>query len=455
MPQLIQQSPLTGGMSYWGIQNYFDALKDDFDYIEYFPFGDEYFKEANLIINGIGQRDIAKQPQMKWFERQRQEVPFTTSGSASIASGVYTVTLDANEVDTTTGYSWPAATEVWRQATTGYLYQITSKPASNTLVLRPFDSTVTATIPSGAKFFYVGNTQVEGSSPIQSKFMFDTLYTTYLQTIRHDYKTTSEAMYNQLWYDEDQAGKAIPFSNTRDVQYFQREHLIALTNTFLAGDVANNLATSTSFQTTPGLIPTIFDRGQVQDTGGDLDETAFYAMEAKLTTQDGSVKDYMVWTTGETSKQIEQNFLAYNANANIQVNKVDMTKSFWGDGQMSDKMRTTYSFNTLVINNKNFGLVRMGIFDNPQTFGVTGSTWKQYAVVLPVAAGAGVDDGFGNMGKYIRLAHKPDAFMNMYPTGGRAPANRTGIWEMNMHCVTEVAFKFIAANKMGIFYDAP
>lgn len=454
MATLIQQSPTTGGMSYGGILNYFDALKDDFDNIEYLPFGDEGFKEMNMIVNGIGQRDIAKQPQVNWFERERQEVPFTTSGSTSIASGQYTVTLDASEVDTTTGYSWPAATEIWEQATTGIQFQIVSKPSASSLVLRP-TTTYSTAIPSGAKFFYVGNSQAEGSGPMQSKFMFDTQYTAYLQTIRQDYKTTSEAMFNQLWYDQDEAGKRIPFSNTRDVTYMQREHLVALCNTFLAGDVATNLATTTSFQTTNGLVNSIFDRGQLQDTGGSLDATAFYALEAKLTQQDASVTDYMVWTTDQTSKQIETNLLTYNANVNIQFNKVDMSKTFWGEGAMADRMSTTYSFNTLVFNNKNWGLTRFGLLDNPQTFGVTGSRWKQFAIVLPVARGAGVDDGFGNMGKYIRLAHKPDSFMNMWTYGGRAPQNRTGTWEMNAAIVTEVAYKFINANKMGLFYDAP
>jgi hypothetical protein len=65
-----------------------------------------------------------------------------------------------------------------------------------------------------------------------------------------------------------------------------------------------------------------------------------------------------------------------------------------------------------------------------------------------------VDDGMGNLGKYIRLCHKPGAFMNMWQTGGRAATNKTDAWQLGVHIVSEIAFKFINANKYGIFHDA-
>jgi hypothetical protein len=235
----------------------------------------------------------------------------------------------------------------------------------------------------------------------------------------------------------------------------QREHQVAIVNTFLAGQSTTNtsLTSATSFQTTPGLIPTIFADGQVEDTGGAITTTDFYALEGALTQQDASVKNYMVWTSGVTSAQIEQAMLIYNQNANIQINKVQMEKTFWGEGAYADLMSTTYSFNNLVFNNKNFGLVRMGIFDNPQTFSASGSSWADYAVFLPMAPG-NVDDGMGNLGKYVRLCHKPGAFMNMWQTGGRAAANKTDAWNLGVHIVSEIAFKFINANKYGIFHNA-
>src|SRR5690606_35793110 len=110
MANLIQQSIPTG-MSYGDVLNYYDAMKEDIDKVNYFPFGDEYFDAMNLIINAIGNREIAKQPQLSWFERQRQEVPFTVKGTTNISSGVYTVTIPNSEVDPTTGYSWPIKNE--------------------------------------------------------------------------------------------------------------------------------------------------------------------------------------------------------------------------------------------------------------------------------------------------------------------------------------------------------
>jgi hypothetical protein len=442
-------------MTYGGIQNNWDALKDDFDAVAYLPFGDEYWDAMNQIMNAIGNREIAKQPSVKWFEMTRQEVPFTVDGPVTgVAGAAVTVTLDATDVQTIGGtpYSWPAANEIWRHAVSGKLYQVTSKPAANSLVLNPVLSTTVTSIADGDKFFYVGVSVKENSGAQAAKFTFDTLHTAKLQTMRHDGLSSSESLYNQLWYSQLENGVQTPYSNSRDIIYLQREHQVAIVNTFLAGQTDNNLASSTSFQTTEGLIPTILSSGQTESTGGNPDETDFYALEAKLTTQDASIKNYMVWTTVNTSADIEKNMLDYNKNANITLNKVQMEKTFWGEGAYADLMKSTYSFNTLVFNNKNFGLVRMGIFDNPQTFNTTGSTWADYAVFLPLSQG-GVDDGLGNMGKYIRLCHKPGAFMNMWQTGGRAAANKTDVWQLGIHIVSELAFKFINANKYGMFIN--
>lgn len=442
-------------MTYGGIQNNWDALKDDFDAVAYLPFGDEYWDAMNQIMNAIGNREIAKQPSVKWFEMTRQEVPFTVDGAVSgLAGAPVNVDLAGSDVQLIGGvyYSWPATNEIWRHATSGKLYQVTDKtPGSpTTLELTPLLATTVTSIADGDKFFYVGVSVKENSGAQAAKFTFDTLHTAKLQTMRHDGLSSSESLYNQLWYSQLENGVQTPYSNSRDIIYLQREHQVAIVNTFLAGQTADNLASSTSFQTTEGLIPTILANGQTESTGGNPDETDFYALEAKLTTQDASIKNYMVWTTVATSADIEKNMLDYNKNANITLNKVQMEKTFWGEGAYADLMKSTYSFNTLVFNNKNFGLVRMGIFDNPQTFNTTGSTWADYAIFLPLSQG-GVDDGLGNMGKYIRLCHKPGAFMNMWQTGGRAAANKTDVWQLGIHIVSELAFKFINANKYGMF----
>lgn len=442
-------------MTYGGIQNNWDALKDDFDAVAYLPFGDEYWDAMNQIMNAIGNREIAKQPSVKWFEMTRQEVPFTvlTNTPAGGAGNNTTIVLDNSDIQPINGvdYSWPTTKEIWRHAVTGNLYQIVTKSAADTLVLRPLLSTVNPnTISVGDKFFYVGVSVGENSGAQAAKFTFDTLHTAKLQTMRHDGLSSSEALYNQLWYSQLENGVQTPYSNSRDIIYLQREHQVAMVNTFLAGQTDDNLTSGNSFQTTNGLIPTILSSGQTESTAGAPTEGDFYALEAKLTTQDASIKNYMVWTTVKTSAEIEKAMLTYNQNANITLNKVQMEKTFWGEGAYADLMKSTYSFNTLVFNNKNFGLVRMGIFDNPQTFNTTGSTWEDYAVFLPLSQG-GIDDGLGNMGKYIRLCHKPGAFMNMWQTGGRAAANKTDLWQLGIHIVSEVAFKFINANKYGMF----
>jgi hypothetical protein len=442
-----------------GILNNWDALKEDFDAVAYLPFGDEYWDAMNQIMNGIGNREIAKQQIVNWFEMNRMEVPFTvaTETGGATAGSTITVTIPSSEVDAVTGYSFPIANEIWRHAKTGELYQILTKPAANQLTLRPLTaSVVPATdIAANDTFFYVGVSVAENSGAQDPKFVFDTKYSAKLQTFRNDALSSSEALYNQLWYTQLENGTATPYSNSRDIIYLQREHQVAIVNTFLAGAPADNTGLN-GYQFANGLLPTIQSSGQVVDcssptTGIDVGD--FYALEAKLAKIDGSVKNYMVWTSGQSSSAIEQTLLEYNKNANISINKVQMEKTFWGEGAYADLMSSTYSFNNLVFNNKNFGLVRMGIFDNPQTFNVDPGNgtnpWPGYAVFLPMTS-QGVDDGLGNMGKYIRLAHKPGAFMNMWQTGGRAAANKTDKWQLGVHIVSEIAFKFINAQKYGL-----
>lgn len=450
----------TAGMTYGSIQNNWDALKDDFDAVAYLPFGDEYWDAMNQIMNAIGNREIAKQPMVRWFEMTRMEVPFTINGSAVLSIPTAGVQVTINEVQTldSVTYSWPAQNDIYRHAKSGALVQVTAKNSLNAaqITLKPLANTA-ITIAANDAFFYVGVSVPENSQAQASKFVFDTLHTAKLQTFRNDVKSSSEALYNQLWYSQLENGVQTPYSNSRDIIYLQREHQVAIVNTFLAGDDVTNTNSLPGFQYTKGLIPTIFEagtEGQCVDTGGgaSIDQDDFYILEAALTKQDASVKNYMVWTTANTSRYIEQSMLQYNQNVNITLNKTQMEKTFWGEGAYADLMKSTYSFNNLVFNNKNFGLVRMGIFDNPQTFNVAGSNWSEYAVFLPLAQG-GVDDGLGNMGKYIRLCHKPGAFMNMWQTGGRAAANKTATWELGVHIVSELGFKFINANKYGLFYN--
>lgn len=473
----------TGAMTVGSIQNNWDALMEDFDAVAYLPFGDEYWDAMNQIMNAVGNREIAKNPKVRWFEMTRLEAPIQQTGASSGSAAVgYTINLTAASKTTVGGvdYSFPAVGDIWRNAKTGFLFQVISKTDADTIVVMPLVTTATAPATDDY-FFYVGNSAPENQGAYASKFAFDTVNTSYLQTFRNDTTSSSEALYNQLWYSQLENGVQTPYSNSRDIIYLQREHQVALVNTFFAGtptgSTSYNAALSpTSFQTTQGLLDAIQNNGSGSNGGGSNtvvsvggltgpDVTDFYAMEAALTSQDGSVKNYMVWASGYMQAMMEQNLFG-SANVvtnnplqlNVQVNKVQMEKTFWGEGAYADLMSKTFSFNNLVFNNKNFGFVRMGIFDNPTMFGVgpnttsqTANPWKNYAFFIPLSTNGGVDDGIGNMGKYVRLCHKPGAFMNMWQTGGRAAANKTDVWQLGVHIVSEVAYKFVNANKYGLF----
>lgn len=489
----INPLSVQAGMQVGTIQNNWDAIMEDFDAVAYLPFGDEYFDAMNQIMNAVGNREIAKQPRVRWFEMTRMELPIQTTSAAVTGNATtgFVATLQTTAATTVGGitYMWPAVGDVWRSAINGQLFQVVATnpvaaPGNSTITLRPFDSTVTSTaLPANSYLHYVGNSAPENAQPFASKFTFDTVNTSYLQTFRNDAKSSSEALYNQLWYSQLENGVQTPYSNSRDIIYLQREHQVALVNTFFAGvptGSANyNLPSTASFQTTQGLYDAIQNNGSGTNGGSStvisvsaapgtsFDVDDFYAMEAALTSQDGSVKNYMVWTSGFMQARIEQNLFGIGQagaanlnplNFNVQVNKVQMEKTFWGEGAYADLMSKTFSFNNLVFNNKNFAFVRMGIFDNPTMFGVGSNAsnqadniWKRLAFFIPLSTNGGVDDGIGNMGKYIRVCHKPGAFMNMWQTGGRAASNKTPNWELGIHIVSEVGYKFVNANKYGMF----
>jgi len=471
----------TSAMNFGSIQNNWDAIMEDFDAVAYLPFGDEYFDAMNQIMNAVGNREIAKNPRVRWIEMTRMEAPILVSGVPVAFPGPpagFTVTLDASNVVTlgSTTYSWPNVGDIWRDANAGSLFQIIQKPAANQVVMIPLITGAAA--PSGL-MYYVGNSAGENTGAYPSKFTFDVVRTSPLQTFRNDTTSSSEALYNQLWYSQLENGVQTPYSNSRDIIYLQREHQVALVNTFFAGTPStatgyNTGLSATNFQTTTGLEYAIRNNGSASNGGSNTvvltsaatgpDLTDFYEMEAALTSQDGSVKNYMVWTSGYLQQVLERNLFGNAAIAqnplqyNVQINKVQMEKTFWGEGAYADLMSKTFSFNNLVFNNKNFGFVRMGIFDNPTMFGVgsntlgqTDNTWKNQAFFIPLSTNGGVDDGMGNMGKYIRVCHKPGAFMNMWQTGGRAASNKTDVWQLGVHIVSELGYKFVNANKYGLF----
>ena len=71
----------TGAMTFGAIQNNWDALMEDFDSVAYLPFGDEYWDAMNQIMNAVGNREIAKNPRVRWFELTRMEAPITVTGA--------------------------------------------------------------------------------------------------------------------------------------------------------------------------------------------------------------------------------------------------------------------------------------------------------------------------------------------------------------------------------------
>lgn len=438
-------------------------MKEDKAAILYFPFGDEYARTMTAIIAGVGEKLEIKQPRWSWFERERMEVTFTVdNGPVNAASGLYTVDIPASEVDAVTGYSWPTATSVWQHVVSGKNFYIQSKPDANTLVLKPVNSSTAVTLEDGDKFFYVGQTSPEKSGAPVAQYYFSTEFTVGTQNIRHSKDSSGNALYNQMWYNQLQNGVSVPYSNSQDIFDLQRIHNVSFVNQFLTNQLSNNLTDSESFNSLSstegmydGLLATIQSRGQVEDTGGAPDVTDFYALEAKLSKQDGDIRDYAVWMPGLVFNQVSTSMLEYLKQTNIATTNQTMVDVYYDGNMSTENMRTTLDFQTLTFGGKNFHLTRFSVLDNPQTFNSTAQAtnpWQNYAFFIPV--GKGANDGNGMLGKYVRIVHKPQRFMKMWDTGAMANQNKTRVDELAIDILSEYSVAFINANNYGLFYKA-
>lgn len=465
MADLIQQSP-PSGMAWTGIQDQWSAMKEDKSATLFFPYGDEYAKTMTALRTGIGQMQTIAQPRWSWFERERMEVPFTVESVAN-ASGVYTITIPSDEVDPSTGYSWPTPTSIWQHVESGLNFYIDDKPSQDTLVVKPVDNTDASliSIVAGDTFFYIGQTSPERSTGPQPQYYFSTQYTVGTQNFRHAKQSSGNSLFNQMWVDQLQNGVAVPYSNSQDVVDLQRIHNVAFINQFFANQVSNNLSDAESFNATSsttglydGLLQTTLNRGQKEDTGGNPDETDFYALEAKLSKQDGSVRNYAVWMPGAVFAQISQNMLEYLKQTYIDTTVREFSDLFYDGSYGTDGMKTTLDFKYMTFQGKNWGMTRLGILDNPQLFNAgSGSQatkpWQNYAFFIPL--GNGATDGMGNLGKYVRVLHKPQRFMKMWYTGAMSPqGNQTRVDELSIDILSEASIAFLMANNYGLFYKA-
>ncbi len=467
MANLIQQS-IPGGMTYQ-ILDQWSAMMEDKAATLYFPFGDQGARTMTAIRNGVGQLQQIKQARWSWFEEDRAEVPFTVQ-SVTNASGVYTVTIPSDEVDPDTGYSWPNKFDVFQHVESGRNFYISDKPAEDELVIKPVDNTNAnlISIVAGDTFFYIGQVSKEGSSEVIPKYYFSTEYTVGTQIVRHNEQSTGSALFNQLWYDQTQAGVSIPYSNSQDVMKLQRIHNVAFVNSFFANQLSNNLTASENFNTTSatngmynGLYNTTFSRGQKQDTGGTPSVSDFYALEALLSQQDASIRSYSVWTPGAVYAQISQAMLAYLQQTYVDTTVQEYRDLFYNGSLDTNSMRTTLDFQYMTFQGKNFGLSRVDLLDNPQTFNSgTGAQstklWQNVAFFIPL--GNGANDGNGNLGKYVRICHKGDTssrFMKMWYTGAMSPnGNQTITDELRIDILSEYTVGFLMANNYGMFYKA-
>lgn len=458
MANLIDQSP-SPALTYGNILNYWDAMKADKNATLMFPFGDEDMKTMTALLEAFGNKEIAKQPTKYWFEQNRQEALMTVdNGPVTKTSGLYTVQIPTTEVDTSTGFSWPAATDVWEHAVSGAKFYIQSKTNASTFVLKPLLASTNVTLGDNEKLFYVGQLSPERSSAPDPKYYFSTQYSVDLGIVRHSKDSSGSALFNQMWTTQTESGIQTPFSNSRDVTDLQRTHTVAMVNTFLTGVEADNLSVSESFGSYNGIDVSIVGRGQREDTGGNPDETNFYDLENLLSQQDASVRNYSVLMPGQVFRQIQTNMLDYLKQTNIATTTRELHDIFYGGDVSMETLRTTLDFQALTLNGKNFALTRLGILDRPTAFNSTAQAtnpWQNKAIFIPVGqTSVNYGNGEEGVGKYVRLYHKPERFMRMTYSGMMADKNQTRVDELAIDIISEYAFAFPCINKFGEFYKA-
>lgn len=443
----------------------FDVLEPIWSKKLYQPYGGQGLDLLQMFFD-MGAKEAVPQITGEHWEEDRFDTAFTIANSpAGPGDGNnITVTLSPAFVDTTTGGSYPIEGNLVLHLQSEQRYQIITKTVgaaptfTTTLVLRPLLNTTNIGFTSGDTFIIYSNSVPEGSDTQDQQVSFLAKYDWYLQELRNDDSITGTALTDSLKpiYRED--GLTLQGYSSLLTAQLEYRHLKAIVGAMLYGRKDNNLASSTSMQTTEGMVDVFNQRAQTEDTSGTLTYADFEALEAKIT-KTWATQNYIAMLSGRSYNQIQNDVRTDFTNSLMNGVTAGLATAIFGNGPTAEQLYYNYSIEGLSVNGRSFGIKRVMTFDDVAWAGaVDNSSLRDYGFVMP-AGKTVVKDATGKemFQNYITLKYKDygqNRLMRMWVTGGASPAKNTSKDDSNTHVVSEVGFDFSNIAHCGLFRKA-
>lgn len=342
----------------------------------------------------------------------------TTTVTGAGAGQNITVTVAAGYYQTSGGVagvlSPPAPGHFYSNDTTGQVYQVVSvnsgTPSAHTVVLRPVDSTVTASVATTDLLVFEPTVVGEGSGSQETIIQLDERVANYCATIKSTKSFSDWNLFETIDIPNNPSGfdhfKPRQMYNEYDLFLMQQEKLL------MFGKPFTNIAGVVNQHT--GLIPQVIAGGQV-DTTSTAINAAYFDSQKRLIDAEGYSNEYDALMNIEFRIKWE-NFLATTYTAGAIVYE----KAFEGDAMEINRNFKAYNINGIKTN-----VMTYDYFSSAKIYGAAVNSGIYNNACLMIPRGEGVDPDSGtNVPRFnIRWQgqSEQDAPIRVRATGGLAP----------------------------------
>jgi len=357
----------------------------------------------------------------QWQQKGKNAPSWRGSAATGTGAGAnITTTVAAGYYQTSGGVagvlSPPAPGHYYFNDTNGQSYQVvsvnSSTPGAHTVVLRPTDATVTATLLATDYLVFDPTVVGEGSGSQETIIQLDEKKTNYCATIKSTKSFSDWNLFETIDIPNDPSGfdhfKPRQMFNEYDLFLMQQEKLLMFGRPF------TNIAGVVNQHT--GLIPNVIANGQT-DTTSTVVNAAFFQNFRRLTDAEGYSMEYDYLMSLELRMKVED-FLAstYTGGAIVYKN----ADAFEGAGAEINRNFKAYDVHGIKVN-----FMTYQYFSSANVYGTPVNSGFYNNAGLLIPRGDGVDPGDGtNVPRFnIRWQgqSEQDAPIRVRATGGLAP----------------------------------
>lgn len=387
--------------------------------------------QYNYIVKRESQGDLKHTSTKDFYHYEEgKSLPYIkiVTGATGTGTAAITVTIDPESIADS---KHPAAIgDYWFDEADGKVYEVTAKPAANTITVKNTDAAAAAVIADGAYLTYRGNVNAgEASSAKEGMYSREEKVTGEVRTIRSDIKFTDEAM--------------ITRDDVPDTHYYTIREMVREYERFMAkqemdlmlGKSVDNGSVSSSAK---GLLQQVIAKGQTKTDSTAIDADFWDDLKRLIDAEGGSNEYDMLADT-----EIEIKFGAFLRSTynNGAVQYLD--KAFEGQGAINA------DFQSYKINGIKYNVTGYAYFNAPKIFGVPQNIgyYKDQALLIP--RGEGVDAKSGqsvprfSVRYWTKSAGDPIIAKREW---GNFTATPTGVEEANYEHITRKGLQLFGAN---------